>query len=107
MSTPTSFSACDLPSPWFGLPSLQDVRERIETLLPEVLVGGEPLGGLAQRFGVERQAMLPTAHLSSQQARALQHPQMLRDRVQRHREGLGQVGDAGVAASETGEDRAS
>jgi len=87
-------------------PSLPEERvEGVEAMLPEGSVGVDPFRGLAQRARLEREHVLAPADLAPQETRALEHAEVLGDRVQRQIEWLGQIRDASLAEREPGEDR--
>ena len=60
----------------------------------------DPFGGTVEWLCVERQDVLSTAHVPAHQTGPLEQPDVLRYRVERNREWLGDVGHPGVTARE-------
>ncbi len=72
----------------------------IQADLPEVPVMLEPGRRLLQRFGFQRAMVLAAEHLPPHEPGPLEHHEVLRDRVQRHRKGFGDLADGGRPAGE-------
>src|SRR6267378_6188471 len=83
----------------------QECLQGIQLLVPEPLVAQSPAGDLAQRRGTQFEVVLPPLASPLDQPSALQDLEMLRDRVQRHGEASGHVGDPGRPAGEPAHDR--
>jgi hypothetical protein len=58
---------------------VEKAPERGEPGLPEAAVGVEPLGGGVQGIGYEHHSMRASFDTSRQEARVLEHAQVLRD----------------------------
>jgi hypothetical protein len=84
---------------------VQVLAEAVERALPEAAVPGQPVGGLAERVALQpRRAQLRRA-AARDEAGALQDLQVLGDRLQGDREGLGQLVDRRLALGEALQDR--
>lgn len=76
---------------------IQEPPERIEPIVPELLVAGEPAGGVLHG-GRGQLAMHHPAELDTRdQPRRLQHRQVFHEPRQRHLVRLGQFADAAAA----------
>src|SRR5437867_6869746 len=64
----------------------QQRLERVEPRFPELAIVLEPPGCLPQRLGPEPEPVLAAADAAANQSRALQHLQVLRDRIEGNRE---------------------
>jgi hypothetical protein len=86
---------------------LQVVVEAVEALLPVPPVSTDPVGDIPERFRI--QPAWPPLGLPSllDEAGALEHLQVLRDRGQAHIEGSGELRNGRLAVGEAGEDRPS
>jgi hypothetical protein len=79
--------------------------EPVEPPLPEPAVPFDPPGGLTHRVRHQPAAPRPSIPLANDQSRPLQDAEVLRDGRKRHREGLRQLGDGGLALCEPVQDR--
>jgi hypothetical protein len=77
---------------------VQKSGERVEPLLPELAVAGEPLRGLHHGFCRKRAAHDPARLFAPDQPGALENAQVLHEAGERHREGLRQVAHRTAAA---------
>ena len=78
----------------------------IEAFGPEPLVAVEPFISFVHRRGAQPARHDAPALLPGDEARILEHVEMLQDRRQRHGKGLGEIADAdGVALAEAGQQR--
>ena len=71
---------------------------------PESAVLRDPGVGVLQRLGGEAAAVHAAVDLALEQAGGFEHAEMLGDRGERHRKGLGQFRDHGFAAGQTCQD---
>src|SRR5262245_51860997 len=74
--------------------SLEQFVECIEPGGPESTCLFNPRRKLLERFRVERHEVLSPGPTARDQARPLQHPDVLRHRVERHVKGFGELRDA-------------
>ncbi len=81
-------------------------RERIELRLPGAAVALDPCRGAFHRAGGEPAAVDAAVNFAVEKSRRLEDTQMLRDRRQRHREGIGQLGHRRFAPREARQDGA-
>ncbi len=81
-------------------------RQRIELRLPEAAGALDPRRGAFHRAGGEPAVVDAAINFALEQPRRLEDPQMLRDRRQRHPEGLGQLGHGRFAPREARQDGA-
>ena len=79
---------------------VQMASERIEALVPEPLVIGEPHGGILQRPRRELATHGAAFLLADDQPGILEHPQVLHEAGQRHVVRGGELGDAQAARLE-------
>src|SRR5262245_6850835 len=94
------------PAP--GGTALQLAQQRIQALeisFPDLAIGLDPRTRLRQRPGFDPPRPALRVLLDRDQARALQHLQVLRDRGLADLERRCQLGDRGLASREPGEDR--
>jgi hypothetical protein len=95
--------------PW-GFLLLQLIRQvfvqSVEALLPEHAVLRDPVGGRAERSGVEAAVVDTPLAAPLEEPGVLEHPEVLRDRRQGDIERLREVGDAGFSEREAREDGA-
>src|SRR5579863_10433276 len=82
------------------------VLQAIEALFPETPIVIEPFRYILKRTGLQPAGTPLRLAPARNQARALQHLQMLGDRGHAHLERLGQFGDRGLTGSEPRENRA-
>src|SRR5919106_4882994 len=85
----------------------QVLAETIEALPPIPPVAGQPVGGLLERLALQPRRPQLRAALARDQARPLEHLQMLGDRLHGDRKRLCELVDGGVALREPGQDPAS
>jgi len=71
---------------------IQKSGERVEPLLPELAIAGEPLRRLLHGFGRQRAADDPTLLFASDQPRVLENAQVLHEAGQRHWKRLRKLG---------------
>src|SRR4051794_942396 len=83
----------------------EPLLHRVEAVLPEGAVGLEPLGRVAQRRAAQARRPKLRAAPALDEAGALEHPQVLRDRLKGHRERRGELVDRRLALDEPREDR--
>src|SRR5215470_10769490 len=89
----------------FGLHLAQIVVEAIEALLPKAAIVREPVVDVLQPVRLDP-ARAPLRFAAARdQAGALQHLEVLGDGGQADVEGLGELGDRGLAEREAGQDR--
>src|SRR5437868_6386123 len=81
--------------------------QAVEASLPEAAVGLEPLGGVLQRPTAQPRWAKLRGSPALDQTGALEHPQMLRDRLDGDRERLGELLDGRLPSRQTREDRPS
>jgi len=79
--------------------------ETIEAALPESTVLLEPVDRLLERRRLEARGPKLGRATAGDEAGALEHPEVLRDGLERDRERLGQLVHRGLALGETTEDR--
>src|SRR5712691_10035309 len=79
----------------------QILVQAIEALFPEAPVAFEPVHRILKRLGLEPAGAPLRLAPARNQPRALQRFEMLGNGRQAHLEGLGQLGDRGLAGSET------
>jgi hypothetical protein len=77
---------------WFNGFAQQDF-EPIEAVVPVTTIMLKPLDGLFHRLSFQSAGSTLGVATSVDQARALQHAEVLRDRGQRHVKGLGEFAD--------------
>src|SRR5438309_10579481 len=87
------------------LPASQARVQAVEASLPEAAVGLEPLGGVLQRPAAQPRWAKLRGSPALDQTGALEYPQMLGDRLDGDREGLGELLDGRLPARETCKDR--
>ena len=78
----------------------------IQTFIPEPLVGMHPSCYLSKRFRSKRDKHLAPVLLTLNESRSFQHLQMLRYRVERSVERLGNIQKSGRSAREPAKNRA-
>jgi hypothetical protein len=95
--------------PW-GFLLLQLIRQvfvqSVEALLPEHAVLRDPVGGRAERSGLEAAVVDASLAAPLEEPGFLEHPEVLRDRRQGDIKGLRELGDAGFPEREPREDGA-
>src|SRR5205807_2774100 len=72
----------------------EECLELVEAVAPEPLVVGGPARDAPDRLRIEGDTVLAAGPGAPHQPRALEHLHVLRDGVERHVEGLGEVGHA-------------
>src|SRR5436190_2409147 len=87
------------------LPGLQARVQAVEASLPEAAVGLEPLGSVLQRPAAQPRWAKLRGSATLDQTGALEHPEVLRDRLDGDRERLCQFLDGRLPAHETCKDR--
>src|SRR5690349_9689964 len=87
-----------------GTAVLQPAIHALEAALPEAAIGVDPRGRLLERLGVEVDGAELRHLAAGDQAGALQHLEVLGDRLNRDREALGELGEGGVAAAQPAQD---
>ena len=80
--------------------------EEVEAAFPEPAVVLQPVGGALQRSALESRGAQLRGAPARDQPGALQHLEVLGDRLEADRERLGQLVDRGLALREPREDRA-
>ena len=78
---------------------VQITAERIEPLVPELLVSGQPHGGLLQRRGRQLAPHDAAFLRARQQSGVFEHAQMLHEAGQRHAVRLRELADAQALAA--------
>lgn len=79
-----------------GRPRLDHSLERVESSIPEVPVLARPLRCFAERRRIERDAMFAASPRPLQEASALQHAHVLRNRGEAHVEAIKAQGSTGT-----------
>ena len=79
--------------------------EPIEPGLPDLPVSTDPLDGVIERCGLEAAGPVLGVLSSRDQPRALEHLEVLGDRLEAHVERFGQLVHRRLAVGEPGEDR--
>src|SRR5262245_40838521 len=82
----------------------QALVEALEARLPEGAVALEPVRGVAERRAGEASGPQLCRPTSCDEARALEHLEVLRDRLHADGERRGELGDGGVALAQPRED---
>lgn len=80
--------------------------QSVEALLPEHAVLRDPVGGRAERSGIEATVVKAPFAAPLQEPRLFEDLHVLRDRGQRDVEGFRELGDASFSEREAGEDGA-
>src|ERR687887_2878852 len=80
--------------------------QAVEALLPELAVPLDPVVDVLERSRVEATGSPLRLATACDEARPLEHLEVLRDPRQGHVEGLGQLGDAGRSARQASQDGA-
>ena len=88
-----------------SLPLLEPSREGVSTPRPKVRLLAQPTLDLPKSLGLNRHPVLSAPHLTADQARCLEHPDVARNASEGHGQRPGQVCDAGVAISQRHEER--
>jgi hypothetical protein len=90
-----------------SLPSLplESDGEGVSTLRPKVSLLAQPTLDLPKSLGLDRDPVLSAPHLTSDQARCLEHSNVARNASEGHWQRPGQVCDTGVAISQRHEQR--
>src|SRR3954468_12041613 len=84
----------------------QIVVQAVEALVPEAAVVLHPVSDLPERTRLERAGAPLRITAARDQSRALEHLEVLGDGGHAHLEGLGQLGDRGLAGCKASQDRA-
>jgi hypothetical protein len=83
----------------------QVLLELFEPVLPHLSVSPDPLDRVVERRGLQAAGPVLGVLPSCDQPRALQHLQVLGNRLEAHVERLGELVHGGLAGGEPGEDR--
>src|SRR2546428_936623 len=84
----------------------QQRLERVEPRFPELAIVFEPPGCLPQRLGPEPEPVLAAADAPANQSCALQHLQVLRDRIEGNREPARDAADVALTPRQDAENGA-
>ncbi len=90
----------------FSFRLLEVARQGVELIFPETAIMSDPCCGIAHWPGFEPATAHAPALFRDHQPGALQHAEMLGNAGQRDSEGRGQLGDAGISASQSLQQRA-
>jgi hypothetical protein len=86
---------------------LQIPFERVEALLPELPIAGDPVSGRLQRLRADPADVDAALFVATQKARVLENAQVPGDRGQRDRKGARELHDRGLTQRQTRQHRAS
>jgi hypothetical protein len=84
---------------------LEELVERLESLLPELAVALGPFGDLLEGGGIEAAEVLPADDAAADESGSLEDADVLGRRGEGHAEGRGDLAEVALAGGEAPDDR--